>query len=154
MPTCKNCFHGIVDQQSVLMVRNLDWESPILSSKTAGKNTKQLSVRASLCAWRARDKRRCRKPVVTVFRRVHFTSGLRSRHRCSQSWVTLSGLVFAFFLKGETSRSLDDVIMKRKLEPYNSWEPEIPPHSPHDGFRGVTAKHSQEVFWCVSLCFL
>ena len=70
MPTCMYFFYGIADQQNVVMVRSKGCEWPLLSSKTVGKNAKQVRMRASLWGWRAKDKLRCREPVVTVFRRL------------------------------------------------------------------------------------
>ena len=54
--------------------------------------------------------------------RVDATSGPRSRHHCSRITLTvmsyaLALTLFAFFSKGETARSLDDVITKTTLEP-------------------------------------
>ena len=48
MPTCMNFFYRIVDQESFVMVRSIHCERPLFSSKTVGKNAKQVSVRASL----------------------------------------------------------------------------------------------------------
>ena len=48
MPTCMNFFCWIADQQSFVIVRSIACERPLFSSKTVGKNAKQVSVGVSL----------------------------------------------------------------------------------------------------------
>ena len=75
-------FYRIADQQSFKMVCSIDCKWLLFSSKTVGKNAKQVSLRASLWKWRAREKLRYPEPVVTVSD-ARASGGSRSRHHCS-----------------------------------------------------------------------
>ena len=48
MPTCMNFLYRIADQQRFVMVRSVDCDRLLFSSKTVGKNEKQPNVGASL----------------------------------------------------------------------------------------------------------
>ena len=137
-----NIFYRIAGQQNFVMVRNVDCERPLFSSKTAGKNAKEVSVRASLWAWRAKDKCLCREPLLSSDARA--TSVSRSWHPCShvrsQSWVTLSRLLLLPHGRDCSRRRWCD----NENETWNiihgqvSWEPEMPAISLHACFRGLT----------------
>ena len=89
-----------------MQIRALLWyvEGPLFSSKTVGKNAKQVSEHY------------CEPSDARA------TSGSRSPHRCSHFTLKFMSYafaltLFAFFSTGETALCLDDVIMKTNLEP-------------------------------------
>ena len=77
MPTSMYFFYEITDQQSVVMVRSIDCEWPLLPLKTVGKNVKQACEHH--CEHRARDKLRCREPAVNFLFQNFFFSSFSTR---------------------------------------------------------------------------
>ena len=98
MPACMNFLYRIADQQRFVMVRSVDCDRLLFSSKTVGKNEKQPNVRASLyvmmtCKGEA-SRPRASKPSSDARATSGSYRGIVARTSRSQSRVMLSRLRF------------------------------------------------------------